>query len=138
MKTFVNFLSNFFRFRSHHKAKVMASKDARKVLLLGAGMVSDPLAHYYSSQQSVKLTVASDSSRDGQRLAGLGDNIDSVVVDVQKEPDVIDQLIGYVVFKNRFFCFWHKFINKKYYVKHYIIYFRCFERFWEIPAFLPI
>lgn len=73
----------------------MVVNDAKKVLLLGAGMVSDPLAHYYSLQQKVCLTVASDSSRDGQRLANIGDNIESVVVDVQKEPNVIDELIGY-------------------------------------------
>lgn len=42
--------------------------DARRVLLLGAGMVSDPLAHYYSQQQDVVLTVATDSPKDGKRL----------------------------------------------------------------------
>ncbi|KAI1715545.1 saccharopine dehydrogenase NADP binding domain-containing protein [Ditylenchus destructor] len=79
--------------RSHHKAKVMAG-DAQKVLLLGAGMVSDPLAHYYSGQQRILLTVATDSSSDGQRLASLGNNISSVVVDVHKEPEVIEKLIA--------------------------------------------
>lgn len=55
---------------------------------------SDPLAHYFSTQSNIHLTVAADSSRDGQRLAALGDNIESIVVDVQKEPDIIDKLIG--------------------------------------------
>lgn len=70
------------------------SGDEKRVLLLGAGMVSDPLAHYYSTQNKVSLTVATDSHKDGQRLASIGTNINSVVVDVQKEPDVIDDLIG--------------------------------------------
>jgi hypothetical protein len=45
--------------------------DARRVLLLGAGMVSDPLAHYYSQQPNVLLTVATDSPKDGKRLGGF-------------------------------------------------------------------
>ena len=52
--------------------------DEQRVLLLGAGMVSDPLAHYYSMQQKVQLTVASESRKDGQRLSTIGDNINSV------------------------------------------------------------
>ncbi|CAD5225372.1 unnamed protein product [Bursaphelenchus xylophilus] len=80
--------------RSSHKAKAMAGReDAKRVLLLGAGMVSDPLAHYYSQQQRVVLTVASDSAKDGKRLATLGDNIQSQVVDLNKEPEVIDGLV---------------------------------------------
>lgn len=65
----------------------------KKVLLLGAGMVSDPLAHYYSLQPKVQLTVAADCHKDGQRLAKLGENIDSVVVDVHKDHSVVDDLI---------------------------------------------
>uniref|UniRef100_A0A914Z7W2 Saccharopine dehydrogenase (NAD(+), L-glutamate-forming) n=1 Tax=Panagrolaimus superbus TaxID=310955 RepID=A0A914Z7W2_9BILA len=78
---------------SHHKAKIMASGNKR-VLLLGAGMVSDPVANYYSKQEKVNLTVATDSQMDGQRLSNVGDNINSVVVDVNKEPDVINDLIA--------------------------------------------
>jgi alpha-aminoadipic semialdehyde synthase len=69
----------------------------KRVLLLGAGMVSDPFAHYFSQQSRVQLTVASESPKDGQRLSALGssyNNIESVVVDINKEPEVIDKLIG--------------------------------------------
>lgn len=45
--------------------------DARRVLLLGAGMVSGPLAKYYSQQPDVVLTVATDSPKDGKRLGSL-------------------------------------------------------------------
>lgn len=68
-------------------------QDAQRVLLLGAGMVSDPLAHYYSQQPRVVLTVASDSPKDGKRLATLGDNIQSQAVDLNKEPEIIEDLI---------------------------------------------
>lgn len=71
----------------------MASGDKR-VLLLGAGMVSDPVANYYSKQSNINLTVATDSHQDGQRLAGVGENINAVVVDVNKEPEVIEDLIA--------------------------------------------
>lgn len=72
--------------------------SAKKVLLLGAGMVSDPLAHYFSLQggEKVSLTVASNSGKDCQRLASIGSNIDAITVDIQKEPNVIDDLISYV------------------------------------------
>ncbi|KAI3418932.1 hypothetical protein GPALN_008027 [Globodera pallida] len=79
--------------RSAHKSRVMAA-SSKRVLLLGAGMVSDPLAKYFAVQSNVQLTVASDSSKAGQRLASLGTNIDSVVVDVNKEPEVINSLIS--------------------------------------------
>lgn len=75
------------------KSRVM-SLITKRVLLLGAGMVSDPLAKYFSFHPNIALTVASDSSRDGQRLASLGNNIDSVVVDVNKEPERVNELIS--------------------------------------------
>lgn len=56
--------------------------------------MSDPLASYFAAHPNIQLTVASDSSKDGQRLASLGNNIDSVVVDVTKEPEVINNLIS--------------------------------------------
>lgn len=70
------------------------SGNEKRVLLLGAGMVSDPLAQYFGNQSKLSLTVATDSQRDGHRLTTYGTNINSVVVDVQKEPDVIDDLIS--------------------------------------------
>ncbi|KAI6180621.1 Alanine dehydrogenase PNT and Saccharopine dehydrogenase domain containing protein [Aphelenchoides besseyi] len=74
------------------KAKVMAD-GAHRILLLGAGMVSDPLAYYYSQHSNIHLTVATDSPQDGKRLRQIGDNINSLVLDVLKEPDVIDDLV---------------------------------------------
>ncbi|CAI4227869.1 unnamed protein product [Auanema sp. JU1783] len=76
---------------STHKSRVMGA-DEKKVLLLGAGMVSGPFADFYSKQQKVSLTVATESRQDGQKLL-VGDNISSVVVDVNREPDVLDKLI---------------------------------------------
>ncbi|KAI6206438.1 Alanine dehydrogenase PNT and Saccharopine dehydrogenase domain containing protein [Aphelenchoides besseyi] len=78
--------------RLAHKTKVMAD-GAQRVLLLGAGMVSDPLAYYYSQHSNIHLTVATDSPQDGKRLTQIGDNINSLVLDVLKEPDVIDDLV---------------------------------------------
>ena len=47
----------------------------QRVLLLGAGMVSAPLAAYYAQQPRVHLTVAADSQTAGRSLAQLGDNM---------------------------------------------------------------
>lgn len=85
---------NFFSKTSQQKSRAMTAAE-KKVLLLGAGMVSDPLAYYFSLQPKVQLTVAADSHRDGQRLASIGNNIDSVVVDVNKDPSMVDELIKY-------------------------------------------
>ena len=65
-----------------------------RVLVLGAGMVSDPLAHYYAQQSPhITLTVAADSQTAGRRLAQIGENIESHIVDVIKEPNVIEELV---------------------------------------------
>ncbi|CAD6199885.1 unnamed protein product [Caenorhabditis auriculariae] len=77
---------------SHHKSRVMGTND-KKVLLLGAGMVSGPFADFYSKQKDVVLTVATESQMDGQRLM-TAPNISSVVVDVAREPHRIEKLIG--------------------------------------------
>ncbi|KAK6030158.1 saccharopine dehydrogenase [Ostertagia ostertagi] len=76
---------------SSHKSRVMGS-DEKKVLLLGAGMVSGPFADFYSKQPKVHVTVATESREDGHRLM-KGDNITSLVVDVNREHDVLDQLV---------------------------------------------
>ncbi|KAK6034127.1 saccharopine dehydrogenase [Cooperia oncophora] len=77
---------------SAHKSRVMGS-DEKKVLLLGAGMVSGPFADFYSKQPKVHVTVATESREDGHRLI-KGDNITSLVVDVNREHDVLDQLVS--------------------------------------------
>lgn len=76
---------------SSHKSRVMGV-DEKKVLLLGAGMVSGPFADFYSKQSKVHVTVATESREDGHRLA-KSDNITPLVVDVNREHDVLDQLI---------------------------------------------
>ncbi|PIO65528.1 alanine dehydrogenase/PNT domain protein [Teladorsagia circumcincta] len=76
---------------SSHKSRVMGS-DEKKVLLLGAGMVSGPFADFYSKQPKVHVTVATESREDGHRLM-KSDNITSLVVDVSREHDVLDQLV---------------------------------------------
>jgi saccharopine dehydrogenase-like NADP-dependent oxidoreductase len=65
----------------------------RHVLLLGAGMVSDPLAKYFAGLPHIALTIA-DSSRNVQRHSTLGDNIETVIVDVHKETERVNELIS--------------------------------------------
>ncbi|PAV69441.1 hypothetical protein WR25_09044 isoform A [Diploscapter pachys] len=81
--------------QSAHKSSIMGSDD-KKVLLLGAGMVSGPFAKFYGQQNKVRLTVATELESDGTRLVKFGHegNICNVVVDVNKENDVLDKLIS--------------------------------------------
>uniref|UniRef100_A0A8R1UD23 Saccharopine dehydrogenase (NAD(+), L-glutamate-forming) n=1 Tax=Pristionchus pacificus TaxID=54126 RepID=A0A8R1UD23_PRIPA len=78
--------------QSHHKSRVMGVDD-KKVLLLGAGMVSGPFADFYSKQDKVSLTVATESQHDGQKLC-IAPNISNVVVDVNREQGVLEKMIG--------------------------------------------
>lgn len=77
---------------SAHKSRIVGEANKR-VLLLGAGMVSDPVAHYFSTKKDVTLTVSTESQSDGQRLSALGNNITSKVVDVYKDPEELEKLI---------------------------------------------
>ncbi|VDK26666.1 unnamed protein product [Anisakis simplex] len=65
----------------------------KRILLLGAGMVSDPVAKYFASKPDVAVTVATESPSDGQRLMSIGDNINSVVIDINREYQQLDDLI---------------------------------------------
>uniref|UniRef100_A0A915PET4 Saccharopine dehydrogenase (NAD(+), L-glutamate-forming) n=2 Tax=Meloidogyne TaxID=189290 RepID=A0A915PET4_9BILA len=78
--------------RSAHKSRAM-TPTTRRVLLLGAGMVSDPLAKYFAGLPHVALTVA-DSSRNVQRHSSLGDNIETVIVDIHKETERVNELVA--------------------------------------------
>ncbi|KAJ1350331.1 hypothetical protein KIN20_006098 [Parelaphostrongylus tenuis] len=77
---------------SWHKSKVMGV-DEKKVLLLGAGMVSEPFVDFYSKQSKVQVTVATESREDAHRLVKSG-NITPFVIDVKREHDVLDQLVS--------------------------------------------
>uniref|UniRef100_A0A0K0DBU6 Saccharopine dehydrogenase n=1 Tax=Angiostrongylus cantonensis TaxID=6313 RepID=A0A0K0DBU6_ANGCA len=65
--------------------------DDKKVLVLGAGLVSGPLVDFYSRQSKVQVTVATESREDAHRL--VKSNITPFVIDVQRESDMLDQLI---------------------------------------------
>lgn len=81
---------------SSHKSRIMGTDD-KKVLLLGAGMVSGPFADFYSKQPKTHLTVATESRQDGQKLI-INDNIHSVVLDVHREHERLAKLVQYVPF----------------------------------------
>ena len=81
---------------SSHKSRIMGTDD-KKVLLLGAGMVSGPFADFYSKQPKTHLTVATESRQDGQKLI-INDNIHSIVLDVHREHERLAKLVQYVPF----------------------------------------
>ncbi|VDM51968.1 unnamed protein product [Angiostrongylus costaricensis] len=71
----------------------MMGVDDKKVLLLGAGLVSGPFVDFYSKQSKVQVTVATESREDAHRLVKRG-NITPFVIDVKRESDMLDQLIS--------------------------------------------
>lgn len=77
--------------QSSHKTRAMGVNE-KKVLLLGAGMVSGPVADFYSRQNNVSLTVATESLADGQKLC-YAPNISSIVLDVNKESGLLSDLV---------------------------------------------
>ncbi|TMS38063.1 hypothetical protein L596_004871 [Steinernema carpocapsae] len=79
--------------KSNHKSGSVSGTE-KKVLLLGAGMVSGPLADYYKNFDDITLTVGTNTQQDGQRLTKYGKNINSVVLDVNKDPEVLEKLIA--------------------------------------------
>lgn len=47
-----------------------------------------------SSNTIRSFDLATESLIDGQRLAALGDNVNSIVLDVHKDPNVLSKLIA--------------------------------------------
>uniref|UniRef100_A0A0N5CDR4 Saccharopine dehydrogenase n=1 Tax=Strongyloides papillosus TaxID=174720 RepID=A0A0N5CDR4_STREA len=77
------------------RRRPITTMNQKKILLLGAGMVSDPFAAYFSKyDDDISVTVGTQSQSDGDRLRKYGANIDSIVVDVTKEEDTLCKLVG--------------------------------------------
>uniref|UniRef100_A0A0N5A3W0 Saccharopine dehydrogenase n=1 Tax=Parastrongyloides trichosuri TaxID=131310 RepID=A0A0N5A3W0_PARTI len=76
------------------RKRPITAKNEKKILLLGAGMVSDPFAAYFAKQDDINVTVGTQAQSDGDRLSNYGHNIDFIAVDAIKETDTLNKLIG--------------------------------------------
>uniref|UniRef100_A0A023GM86 Putative lysine-ketoglutarate reductase/saccharopine dehydrogenase n=1 Tax=Amblyomma triste TaxID=251400 RepID=A0A023GM86_AMBTT len=79
--------------RSMMKAQSATAAKMKKVLVLGAGYVSAPLVEYLTRDDSVHVVVGTAFQKEGEALAIKTPNTDSVVVDVTKTPDALQNLI---------------------------------------------
>ncbi|XP_075525767.1 lysine ketoglutarate reductase/saccharopine dehydrogenase isoform X4 [Dermacentor variabilis] len=79
--------------RSMKKAQSATAAKMKKVLVLGAGYVSAPLVEYLTRDDSVHVVIGTAFQKEGEALAIKSPNTESVVVDVTKTPDAIQNLI---------------------------------------------
>uniref|UniRef100_A0A131XMG5 Putative lysine-ketoglutarate reductase/saccharopine dehydrogenase n=1 Tax=Hyalomma excavatum TaxID=257692 RepID=A0A131XMG5_9ACAR len=79
--------------RSMKKAQSATAAKMKKVLVLGAGYVSAPLVEYLTRDDSVHVVIGTAFQKEGEALAIKTPNTESVVVDVTKTPDAIQNLI---------------------------------------------
>ncbi|XP_067125977.1 alpha-aminoadipic semialdehyde synthase, mitochondrial isoform X3 [Centruroides vittatus] len=80
-------------FRSQKKAQSAAAERIKKVLVLGAGYVSGPLVEYLTRDRTIHVTVASALQNQGEALVQRKENTESVVLDVTKGLETLEELI---------------------------------------------
>lgn len=78
---------------SAHKTGSAISSDTRRVLLLGAGMVSGPVVEYFGRLKNVQVTTASALQEDLNRVASNAPHVTPVMCDVQSNPQALDALV---------------------------------------------
>ncbi|XP_035212536.1 alpha-aminoadipic semialdehyde synthase, mitochondrial-like, partial [Stegodyphus dumicola] len=78
--------------RSQKKARSLAEKAAKKVLVLGAGYVAGPLVDYLTRDQTIHVTIGSILQNQGEALVKSA-NAEHVVLDVTKGKGPLEKLI---------------------------------------------
>ncbi|RWS12979.1 Alpha-aminoadipic semialdehyde synthase-like protein [Dinothrombium tinctorium] len=76
------------------RATEAAGEKSTSILVLGAGYVSSPLVEYLTRDQSLHVTVASALHGQGEAVANKSSNTSSLVLDVTKRPEQLDELIS--------------------------------------------
>lgn len=75
------------------KAQSATAAKMKKVLVLGAGYVAAPLVEYLTRDDSVNVIIGTAFQKEGEALAMKSPNTESVVVDVMKAPDALQNLV---------------------------------------------
>lgn len=78
---------------SRQKAATAVASSDKNILVLGAGFVSPPLVEYLTRDKTTRVTVASALQHEGEALARSFDNCESVVLDVTKGNESLNQLV---------------------------------------------
>ncbi|PSN46751.1 Alpha-aminoadipic semialdehyde synthase [Blattella germanica] len=66
---------------------------ARKVIVLGAGMVSAPLVEYLHRGNDLHITVASALKDEADAVAGRYPGVEPILLDVVERPDMLQELV---------------------------------------------
>ncbi|XP_055948926.1 alpha-aminoadipic semialdehyde synthase, mitochondrial-like isoform X2 [Argiope bruennichi] len=77
---------------SQMKARSMAQNASKKVLVLGAGYVAEPLIDYLTKDQTIHVIIGSSLQNQGEALV-KSDNAEHVVLDVTTGRGSLDKLI---------------------------------------------
>lgn len=80
-------------YRSRHKIEGR-SEAHKKVLVLGAGMVSAPLVEWLHREKDVLITVCSQVKEEADRLANQYAGVDSVYLNVTESTNHMQELCG--------------------------------------------
>lgn len=86
-------MNNFSSKSSRHKSE--ASPEGKKrVLILGAGMVSAPVVEYLHRDEKVHIQVCSHLKDESDKLANRYDGVESTYLNVTDNPDSLQQLVA--------------------------------------------
>ncbi|XP_037960737.1 alpha-aminoadipic semialdehyde synthase, mitochondrial [Teleopsis dalmanni] len=90
---YIQELRESYTSRSRHKVEGENEGD-KKVLVLGAGMVSAPLVEWLHREKDVAITVCSQVKEEADRLANKYSGVNSVYLNVTEGTDHLRELCG--------------------------------------------
>ncbi|XP_076056603.1 lysine ketoglutarate reductase/saccharopine dehydrogenase isoform X2 [Oratosquilla oratoria] len=73
--------------RSRHKAAVDMAVKEKKVLVLGAGYVAEPMVEYLARDKNIGIYLGSALRDEADQVASKYDNVEPVLLDVTERPD---------------------------------------------------
>lgn len=79
------------RARRRNQAQIVTSN--KKVLILGAGYVSEPVVEYLSRDSSLSLTIVSALKNEADKLANKYERCSPMLLDVTRSRDELEKLI---------------------------------------------
>ncbi|RNA45143.1 alpha-aminoadipic semialdehyde mitochondrial [Brachionus plicatilis] len=79
--------------REKQRTQRVVASSSKKVLVLGAGYVSDPVIEYLSRDQNLSVTVVSALKKEADKIGSKYASANPVVLDVQRSEGELSKLI---------------------------------------------
>lgn len=79
--------------REKRKSQAQVVSSNKKVLILGAGYVSEPVVEYLSRDTSLSITIVSALKNEADKLASKYPNTIPMVLDITRSQDELEKLI---------------------------------------------